>query len=341
MTDIARHIRIFEKDPSDDLVQKRTTVVKTVADKFKKLKYVTDLLALANDIATAVSSDNFALSEARTTELEGLIKAESQAFVRDGEGLQILVCAMLAVLEAVEDSAASDHGWSHAEWIAAGIWLAFSYQNASKKPRLEALRAELMTASRKLLLDASASARVRQTVPDLVLKAAENIEVNKLPDAIKSAASKTIESLRTNAALDREEIDLLWWALSDWSSLYDESFSTLSNATAAVAAGVEAGQLMRRFPSESHKHLALRHIHGKQKLGLKAVVDEMGKKTEAITDVFADNASLEKFPAVFPMLTGLRGKIALDKALTIREWGVRAFLESAILHVEKQGATLG
>lgn len=341
MTDIARHIRIFEKDPSDDLVQKRATVIKTVAEKFKKPKYVTDLLELANDIATAISSDGFALSDARTTELEGLIKAESPAFVRDGEGLQILVCAMLAALEVIGESAASNHGWSQAEWIAAGVWSALSYQNASKKPRLEALRSELLTASRGLVLQASASARVRQTVPDLVLKAAENVEVNKLPDAIKSAASKTVESLRTNAALDREEIDLLWWALSDWSSLFDESYSALPHVTATVAAGVEAGQLMRRFPSESHKHLALRHIHSKQKLGLQALVDELGKNAEAITNPIADNASVERFPAVFPLLTGLRGKVALDKTLTLREWGVRAFLESSILHVEKQGPTLG
>jgi hypothetical protein len=28
-----------------------------------------------------------------------------------------------------------------------------------------------------------------------------------------------IADLRSNAAVDREEIDLLWWVLSDWSSL--------------------------------------------------------------------------------------------------------------------------
>jgi hypothetical protein len=341
MSDIARHIRIFEKDPSDDLVQKRTTAITTAAEQFKKLKFVTDLLELANDIATAVSSDDFALSDVRTTELEGFIKAGSPAFVRDNEALQILVCAMLAALEVVGESASSNHGWSHAEWIAAGLWSALSFQKASRKPRLEALRLELLTASRDLVLRTSESARARQTVPDLVLKVAETVEVNKLPDAIKSAAGKTIESLRRNAALDREEIDLLWWALSDWSSLFDESYVSLPNTTAAVAAGVEAGKLMRRFPSESHKHLALRRIHSKQKLGLQALVDELGKHAEVISSVFAEGSSLERFPTVFPLLTALRGKVVVDKILPLREWGVRAFLESAILQVEQQGLTLG
>lgn len=61
MTDIARHIRIFDKEPSDELVQKRTAAISSIAQQFGKLKTVQDILRLVDDLASGTESKEYFL----------------------------------------------------------------------------------------------------------------------------------------------------------------------------------------------------------------------------------------------------------------------------------------
>jgi hypothetical protein len=53
MADVATHVRIFDPDPSDDLVTKRTAVVKDLAAKLVNDRDIDALIAVADGIAKA------------------------------------------------------------------------------------------------------------------------------------------------------------------------------------------------------------------------------------------------------------------------------------------------
>src|SRR3546814_16981251 len=122
-------------------------------------------------------------------------------------------------------------------------------------------RAELLGKAREFTLFTATSARQRLTVPDVSFAIPPEINVASLGEIVKTDANASIEALRANAAIDREEIDLLWWVVADWSELLGRRFSPAENPAApAVASGLEAGRMLRRIPADAHRHPVLRHV---------------------------------------------------------------------------------
>src|SRR3546814_6865259 len=74
-------------------------------------------------------------------------------------------------------------------------------------------RAELLGKAREFTLLTATSARQRLTVPDVSFAIPPEINVASLGEIVKTDANASIEALRDNAAIDREEIDLLWWVV--------------------------------------------------------------------------------------------------------------------------------
>lgn len=137
--------------------------------------------------------------------------------------------------------------------------------------------------------------------------------------------------------MDREEIDLLWWVLSDWSNLLNRKLSSSNGVSDAIFAGIEAGLLMRRLPSESHKHLVLQRIKDDQQLTLKQLVEAIGDDARGVSAQFSENSILKASNRVFPLLSALSdqnsGRHKTSRSLPLSDWASRALLESSILHV--------
>src|SRR4029077_20925116 len=97
MTNIAAHIRIFEASPNDDFVTKRMTVISTLADAFKKRQSYSELIGLANDIAS-VFSPRACLSDGLTSLVADTISKESPSFAKDERTEEINGLAALGCL---------------------------------------------------------------------------------------------------------------------------------------------------------------------------------------------------------------------------------------------------
>ena len=257
MTALAIHIRIFDAEPTDDLVEKRTNAINDLSDSFFKRKSSHEILQLANDLSGAVAT-NGSVSNSLASEIETAIKSYSPAFVHAGNELQTLVCALLAILQYLESASPSKGHLLKADVFAAGIWSALSFQPVRAETKLEALRSEILKRSQVMIMETSYSSRKRAEVPDISIKVPEAPDWETYSSAQTKGALKTIKSLRDNATLDREELDLLWWILSDWSLLLNETFSSSPNEAAAIARGIEAAHLLRRLPGDAHKHLDLK-----------------------------------------------------------------------------------
>lgn len=334
--DIAQHIRIFDKTPSDDLVEKRTESINALSERYSKLANVTDILDLAADLTKAVAKSS-AFPESRAAEVEAVIREKSSSFVREGQELQILTCALLAALKLLTEAKPSVAVWSRTDVLALGLWSGLGFQKPRTEERVESLRSELLTTAREIALRSAVSARTRQDVGDVSVKVPEAYEQAKVASAVQSGITKTIESLRINAALDREELDLLWWVLSDWSELGAKQYSQMSEVAALISAAFEAGNLVRRLPGDTHKHLVLRLLKTDRAISLHEVLEELKGEREKIATFFQSNTLLPGREVVFPFITAsVAGKAAGrdgTRTLQLSDWAARALLESSILHV--------
>jgi hypothetical protein len=336
MPDIAVVVRIFEPEPTDDLVEKRGKAIKEIAARFAKRKNVAEILQLANELALSVAPKG-ALAPNLATEIEAAIKKESTSFVKDGEDLQIMACALAASLQHLEGASPSRGPVMTTDLFAAALWSALSFQSKRSEPKLETLRGQLLLRAQQLVSETSSSARKRLPVPDVTIKLPEGADWTKVPEITQAATSKTIESLRSNGALDREELDILWWVLSDWSTLLKARLSGLAPALSVVAAGLEVARLLRRLPGDAHKHLVLRSIPRDESLTLAQLLGMLEDKRDALATTLKEDTTLAACPTVFPLLTALiNGKADGPSAKVkypLQAWGERALLEAAILQI--------
>lgn len=348
MVNIAKHIRIFNTEPSDDLVDKRTAAIAKLTAVLGKKARLPEILQLANNVAAGVIDPN-KLSTALATEVEAAIKERSTAFDRDGNELEVLICLLLAMCQRLENHEAGTTSQSSNESRAAAVWSALSFQPSRSEPKLEALRDELMAKAQALVLASGESGRKRLEVPDFSIEDGDESEeeedeeseegdIAQFKEDFMAGTEATIVALRTNADLDREELDLLWWALGDWSDLLDKRLSTLPAPLAAVTSGIEIGRALRKLPASAHKHLALRNIaDDAASLNLSELIEAIGTEKEKLLSAFANRQWLSEFPEVFPLLHALQtGKTSADvsdQKRSLRDWGARALLETSILFV--------
>jgi uncharacterized protein YfcZ (UPF0381/DUF406 family) len=338
MTNLATHIRIFDAQPDDDLVAKRSTAIAEISQTFKKQKTADDLLQTANDLAQAVEHKG-RFSERLSKEIEGAISQSAVSFVADKNELQMATCGMLGALQAIDGTLSDSNTILITDVLALGLWCALSFQSPSANARLEDLRTELMNKAHELVMRRASASRRRKEVPDAKFPPLTAVDPKTVEKSFDDGVSVTVEALRANSAVDREELDLLWWVLSDRSDLLKRRLSTDKNsASRAIACGIEAGQLLRRMPSTAHLHLVLRNLADDDaQLSLTDVVRTVGADRDALASPFAESSTIAACPAVFPLLTALRSGTSFDgnaeQKRPLEDWAARALLESAILRL--------
>ena len=333
MGNVAIHVRIFESDPSDDLVTKRTAAVKDLADQFGKERNVDALINISNGIVSACHKDGV-MPDAIATLVEEAVRKQSSSFIREGNELQLLTVALLALDQQIINSKPSTNIVTTVEILAYTAWLALTSQPTRAEAKLEALRQEVLDNSRQLCLKGASQSRVRTTVADFKIESLAE-DHSDLESKLKAAIEGPLNALRDNAVRDREEIDFLWWALSDYSSLMNEQLSCLSPPIAAIAAGLEAAQNLRRFPADSHKHILLRHVREHPSLTLQQLMDAIGDARFELAKGLQD-PRIDKFPGVFTLLATIKsGKVTqgMESEWSIADWTSRALLEAGFLHI--------
>jgi hypothetical protein len=150
--------------------------------------------------------------------------------------------------------------------------------------------------------------------------------------------------LRTNAALDREELDLLWWMLGERSGILGKPLESLSIPSRAIITGLELGALMRRVPSQSHRNLVMRNVGVSEPMSLPELLVSVGDERTSISETLSKCALLADAPSVFPLLAALRSGGAVGDAAAQRrslaDWAFRALLERAVVHIHDSGSKL-
>ena len=334
--DVATFVRIFEPDPSDDFVVKRTAAIRQLKSNFLKQKNVETLMSLSGEVL-GVFRDPPVVPESHAVAIEGAIKKQSESFVRDGRDFEMSVCATIAVVHAIQGGNRVSEGWSIVDVLATALWSGASFLPANPEPKLEELRSQAIEAAKRRVLESSLETRNRYEVPEFGQFGDDALG----GEAFGEATRATIDALRYNAALDREELDMLWWVLGDTSTVLERPLASLSPETRAIATGIELGALLRGLPGQSHRNLCARGVAEAGPMTLPGVLEALGDDRIALAASFANEDLVEKAASVFPLLNGIRaGSSALagaEVARPLREWCARALLERAVLRVQYPG----
>lgn len=336
MANTATVIRIFNANPSDDFVEKRNAAIKELSDKLKKRCNFNEILQTADDLVAAMSA-KASMPENLAAQVVAALQKQSPSFVREGENMQMLVCAFAAAHSALEGAQPSAAAYSALDLLAVALWLGLSFQPARSEARLEALRFDLLELTRGLISRSALSGRKRQPVPDFSVTLGEE-ELTGFSEKFNAGTLRAIDALRTNAALDREELDLLWWVLENWSTLLERDFGKADAPSAALAAGIEAGKLLRRLPAEAHKHIVLRNISRVKEFSLTDLLTAIGADRQRLVAAYPDETIITAYPHIFSLLSALATGKAKGSAAKIKrplcDWASRALVESAILHLK-------
>ena len=164
--------------------------------------------------------------------------------------------------------------------------------------------------------------------------------VASVTNNLKEATAGTVDALKRNAALDREEIDFLWWALLGRSRLLKRQLSAIIEPTRIVAAGIEGAKLLRRLPCEVHREIVLRTLDQDPQLNLTELLEAIGADRDQLIQGF-DHSEATAHPTVFPLLnalvTGNGSTLGADIKRSVSEWGERALLEAGFTKMINQG----
>jgi len=340
MTDIAKYMRIFDIDPSDDLVTKRTAALKIIVDGYKKITTINSILELGNSLSAGIS-DISSLNRGIIEKIESAIKKDSLAFIAEGQELQVLTFSLIAALQYIESTSSAKTKLTVPDVLAIAMWSSLSFKAPLiGKEKLEDLRLEIIRASSLLVSSDAISSRDRLVVPSLkTVPTPNDITFEQLATAFQKTVSSYIEPLITNATLDREEINLLWWVLNDWSEIANKPVSELSDPEKALIAGIELSQILRRLPSSSHMHLAMRGVNRTLSYTSAEFLVAVESILPKIKEYLSDIQLVEKNANVFPLFTILRTS-SLDGdgcaiKRSIEEWCNRALLEGAIINLSE------
>lgn len=334
MTDnIPVHLRITGLTPSNDDVDSRRLAVADLAKTWGKVKDVGSIVSKAAAITMSLGGDGSPTAELGT-EVQGAVQKHASAFLYEDRPLEVGVCAGMAAVAMLAPDPAT-YGWTILDAYSNALWSALAFQPVLVDGKRETLRREVLERAQRRSLDSAERARERDPVPDsvdLVITIGE--EGDKVTTNFKKAALDAIEALRRNSALDREELDFLWWSQLNRSRLLNRPLSEISEAVRLVGSGIEASNHLRRLPAEVHRDLVLRTVDADPEFDLPELLAQIGADREPLAAGVHASGYVTAHPIIFPLLnaivTGNADSVGSEIKRKASTWGARALLEGAL-----------
>lgn len=325
MADLAKYIRIYDAAPDDDMVTKREAAIKDAVVALRKANTTTTALVALSD--AAAKSFGGETPDLLGTVVANAIKSKASSFVAEGRDLEIAVISAIAILEMLEGPDTASNV-SIKDILAAAIWSALAFQNPIESPKHEQLRQDLLTTARDRCTHRAEISRKRVTykeVPEFTNDNGDGWEKTLV------SARTAINALETNSSLDREEINILWWALGGRSQITGQPYNVLQPAARGLVRGLELGSLVRRLPSRSLKNLALTDVPDTPSLTLAELLSAAEDVREQVRAKVPSHSTVTTHPIVFPLLSALLGGNASEaEAKSGDQWCNRALLEASL-----------
>ena len=338
MENFAVHMRICGVSVTDDDVNSRSSAATSLAGSWGKEKTVEKIISKVSNVAEVLGG-NGVPPERLGEEVQAAIQKKSSSYLYEERPFDVGVCSGMAMTSILGSSSVSS-GWGIADVYAAALWSSLAFQPTLTEPRRESLRLEVLNAAFGRISKSAEAARERGSVPDPSLAKITISDEGVVTHNISESMVKTVEALRRNAALDREELDFLWWAQAGRSRLLKRQPSSINEPTRMVTAGIEGSKMLRRLPCEVHREIILRTLEHDPELDLEELLTALGDDKETLGDE-VDEVWVADHPSVFPLLHALvTGELNAPGAAVKRrasEWGERALVEAGFLNLILNG----
>ncbi len=327
MADLAKYVRIYDPSPQDDTVNKREAAIKDAVAQLRKITTVTELVGLGAAIAEAFSKG--ACPDPLGSTVASAIKKHASAFVREERELEVAVVSVVAIMELLEGPESANYATTK-DFIAATLWSALAFQKPIKDTKFEELRQELLSIVSDRCLNRASTSRKRSNPPKEIPTAPEG-DVSQLGKSF-AVATQAVSALQTNALLDREELDILWWALGGRSPTTELSYDEIDPAIRGTVRGVELGILLRRVPAQSHRSLALSNVPQVEAQTLSELVAKLEPVRDKLVSKIPARETIQANVVAFPLLNAIiTGKAKSGGvAKSGDEWCGRAVLEAGL-----------
>ncbi len=338
MENISTHMRIAAVTVSDDDVNSRRFAASNLANSWGKAKDVSALITRAADVAASLGSAGVP-SQSLGNEVQEAIQKKASAFLYEERPLDVGICAGMAMVSLL-DSRPGTTGWTNRDVYAIALWLALSYQPELEDARREKLRQEVLQAAKRWSIASAENARARTEVRDAQELKITVGDANAIGHNFKAAIGETIDSLRRNASLDREELDFLWWVQGGASRLLGTRMSSLNEVSAVIVTALEAAKILRRLPSDVHREIVLKALVTDPQLDLDELLGAIGDRKQELGAPFIDGLATAN-RSVFPVLAALAegnpkdGSVPMKRSLS--EWGSRTLLEAGLITMSNHG----
>lgn len=340
MVDVASLVRIFEPAPTDDFVTKRIAAIGEIATKIRGQRAVNTLLSFADAIAKGMSTGQ--VGAGLSEEVVTILQKESPSFVQEGQEVQILICAIAAAQTVLAEVKPSVHGRSSTEIFSAALLSCLSYLKPHQHPHIEKLRGELLTLAAANLEQTADASRKRQLVPEGAFVLDPSDDASAVATKAKATIEKVTGPLISNARLDREELDLLWWCVSDWSNALKAKVTSFPPNLGMIASAVEVGLCIRKLPGNAHAHIAMRNVASSAPQTLSEINLDVATRRDDMLVVLDDMDGVFTYKYVFPALSflfkaaGDESEIDASVSLSQIEWVKRVLLEIRLSKVRQQ-----
>lgn len=338
MDNLPVHMRISTLTPSNEDVDARRATIDELSAAWIKVSDIDAILAKAGMVADALGGDGRPHQDLGT-EVQAALQNHASAYLYEEKPFDVGICAGMAVMSILRGTP-STNGRTVVDVYSNALWAALSFQPPLEAQKREKLRSEVLTATRDRSRASAEKSRERIDVPDfgeLNVTIAEGV---KPTTNFKKATAATIEALRRNAALDREEIDFLWWVQLNRSRLLGRAASAIDEPSRLVALAIEAAMHLRRLPADLHYELVLRTVDKDPELDLKELTKVIGDDQAKLVGSF-DAGRAARHPSVFPLLntlaTGQVDVAGAERKRKVSDWAAQALLEAGLCRMCCQG----
>lgn len=339
MDNLPVHIRITSLTPTNEDVDARRSAIDELSAAWGKISDVGEILYKSEMIADSLGGDGQPYEDLGA-EVQEALQKHASAFLYTECPLDVGVCAGVAALSILSGSP-STGGWTIADVYSNALWSALSFQPSLTEQKRERLRREVLDLAQQRSRSSADKARERTVVTDMGDLVVTIAEGAKPATTFKKATGATIDALRRNAALDREELDFLWWVQLNRSRLLKRPIGSIAEPLRLVALGIEGASHLRRLPADLHYDLVLRTVSDDPELDLKELIEAIGDDRELLAASFNTTHAAEHssvFPLLHALATGEVNAAGADEKRKASIWGGRALLEAGLSRMWDNGA---
>lgn len=339
MDNLPVHIRITSLTPTNEDVDARRAAIGELSSAWGKITDLGEILSKAEMIADSLGGDGQPYEDLGL-EVQQALQKHASAFLYTESPLDVGVCAGAAALSILGSSPGTG-GWTTTDAYSNILWSALAFQPTLTEEKREKLRCEVLDRAQQRSRSAADKARERTVVPEMGDLTVTIAEGAKPTTTFKKATGATVEALRRNAALDREELDFLWWVQLNRSRLLKRPITGMAEPLRLVASGIEAASHLRRLPADLHYDLVLRTVDDDPELDLKELIEAIGDDRKLLAVSFnttrvADHSSV--FPLLHALATGEVDATGADEKRKASTWAGRALLEAGLSRMCDNGA---